>query len=125
MNPYYLLIDAVVLKYCVENSIFGDLYKSQPPSGSFTHYGSTCIAEDETDGQNNHRCYRIRDSGIEFKMLQTLQEHHMNQIYSERIVSDRAEKSALWLMTAAVSARSTALEYIIYDQHEDCARQDG
>ena len=49
----------------------------------------------------------------------------MNQIYSERIVSDRAEKSALWLMTAAVSARSTALKYIIYDQHEDCARQDG
>ena len=43
----------------------------------------------------------------------------MNQIYSERIVSDCAENSALWLMTAAVSAGSTALEHTIYDQHED------
>ena len=58
-------------------------------------------------------------------MLQTIQEDHMNQIYSERIVSDRAEKSALWLMTAAVSARSTALEHTVYDQHEDSAGQDG
>lgn len=125
MNPYYLFIDAVLLKYCVENSIFGDLYKSQPPSGSFTHNGSTCIAEDETDRQNNQRCYRIRDYRVEVQWFHSLQDHHMNQIYSERIVSDRVEKSSLWLMTAAVSARSTAIEHTIYDQHEDSAGQDG
>ena len=49
----------------------------------------------------------------------------MYQIYSERIVSNCAEEYALWLMTAAVYARSTALEYIICDQHEDRAGQDG
>ena len=58
-------------------------------------------------------------------MLQTIQEDHMNQIYSERIVSDCAEECALWLMTASVSARSTALEHAVYDQHEDSAGQDG
>jgi hypothetical protein len=49
----------------------------------------------------------------------------MNQIYSERIVSDCAEENTLWLMTATVTARSTTLEHAVYDQHEDSAGQDG
>ena len=45
--------------------------------------------------------YVPRRGEVKFKMLQTIQEDHMNQIYSKRIVSDCAEKYSLWFMTAA------------------------